>query len=100
MGLEVNNNIDERYNLEKSTAACDFILKAKAKIFLDISCCIYNRGVAGVRRLMEFQKETNYYDLYMNEETSRYVFRIMALKEIMNSPTKYGFEVNKKIGTN
>jgi hypothetical protein len=41
--------------------------------------------VAGVRRLMEFQKETNYYDLYMNEETSRYVFRI-ALKEIMNSP--------------
>jgi hypothetical protein len=55
--------------------------------------------VAGVRRLMEFQKETNYYDLYMNEETSRYVFRIMALKEIMNSPTKYGFDVNKKIGT-
>jgi hypothetical protein len=51
--------------------------------------------VAGVRRLMEFQRETNYYDLYMNEETSRYVFRIMALKEIMNSPTKYGFEVNK-----
>jgi hypothetical protein len=50
--------------------------------------------VAGVRRLMEFQKETNYYDLYMNEETSRYVFRIMA-KE-MNSPTKYGFEVNKR----
>jgi hypothetical protein len=49
--------------------------------------------VAGVRRLMEFQKETNYYDLYMNEETSRYVF--MALKEIMNR-TKYGFDVNKK----
>jgi hypothetical protein len=54
--------------------------------------------VAGVRRLMEFQKETNYYIIH--EETSRYVFRIMALKEIMNSPTKYGFEVNKKIGTN
>ena len=45
---------------------------------------------------MEFQKETNYYDLYMNEETSRYVFRIVALKEIMESPTKYGFEVSKK----
>jgi hypothetical protein len=53
--------------------------------------------VAGVRRLMEFQRKL--YDLYMNEETSRYVFRIMALKEIMNSPTKYGFDVNKKIGT-
>jgi hypothetical protein len=41
MGLEVNNNIDERYNLKKSTqAACDFILKAKQNLFLDISCCI------------------------------------------------------------
>jgi hypothetical protein len=98
MGLEVNNNIDERYNLEKSTqAACDFILKAKAKFgSWTLAAASYNRGVAGVRRLMEFQKETNYYDLYMNEETSRYVFRIMALKEIMNSPTKYGFDVNKK----
>ena len=98
MGLEVNNNIDERYNLEKSTqAACDFILKAKAKFgSWTLAAASYNRGVAGVRRLIEFQKETNYYDLYMNEETSRYVFRIMALKEIMNSPTKYGFDVNKK----
>jgi hypothetical protein len=98
MGLEVNSNIDERYNLEKSTqAACDFILKAKAKFgSWTLAAASYNRGVAGVRRLMEFQKETNYYDLYMNEETSRYVFRIMALKEIMNSPTKYGFDVNKK----
>lgn len=98
MGLEVNNNVDERYNLEKSTqAACDFILKAKAKFgSWTLAAASYNRGVAGVRRLIEFQKETNYYDLYMNEETSRYVFRIMALKEIMNSPTKYGFEVNKK----
>jgi soluble lytic murein transglycosylase-like protein len=86
--------------IEKSTQACDFILKAKAKFGSWTLPASYNRGVAGVRRLMEFQKETNYYDLYMNEETSRYVFRIMALKEIMNSPTKYGFEVNKKIGTN
>ena len=98
MGLEVNNNVDERYNLEKSTqAACDFILKAKAKFgSWTLAAASYNRGLAGVRRLIEFQKETNYYDLYMNEETSRYVFRIIALKEIMNSPTKYGFEVNKK----
>jgi hypothetical protein len=98
MGLEVNRNVDERYNLEKSTqAACDFILKSKTKFgSWTLAAASYNRGATGVRKLMEFQKETNYYDLYMNEETSRYVFRIVALKEIMQSPTKYGFEVSKK----
>jgi hypothetical protein len=98
MGLEVNRNVDERYNLEKSTqAACDFILKSKAKFSSwTLAAASYNRGATGVRKLMEFQKEANYYDLYMNEETSRYVFRILALKEIMESPAKYGFEVSKK----
>jgi soluble lytic murein transglycosylase-like protein len=59
MGLEVNSNIDERYNLEKSTqAACDFILKAKAKFgSWTLAAASYNRGVAGVRRLMEFQRK-------------------------------------------
>jgi hypothetical protein len=58
MGLEVNNNIDERYNLEKSTPACDFILKAKAKFgSWTLAAASYNRGVAGVRRLMEFQRK-------------------------------------------
>jgi hypothetical protein len=58
MGLEVNNNIDERYNLEKTQAACDFILKAKAKFgSWTLAAASYNRGVAGVRRLMEFQRK-------------------------------------------
>jgi soluble lytic murein transglycosylase-like protein len=73
MGLEVKQ-YDERYRKNQRKAACDFILKAKSKIrFWTLAAASYNRGVAGVRRLMEFQKETNYYDLYMNEETSRYV---------------------------
>jgi hypothetical protein len=58
MGLEVNNNIDERYNLEINAAACDFILKAKAKFgSWTLAAASYNRE-GGVRRLMEFQKET------------------------------------------
>lgn len=98
IGLEVNPNVDERYDLEKSTqAACDFLLNAKAKFgSWTLAAASYNRGLVGIKKLMDFQQETNYYDLYMNEETSRYLFRIMALKEIMKNPSKFGFEVNEK----
>jgi soluble lytic murein transglycosylase-like protein len=74
-GMGLGSNIDERYNLEKSTqAACDFILKAKAKFgSWTLAAASYNRGVAGVRRLMEFQKETNYYDLYMKKRHVMYL---------------------------
>ena len=98
IGLEVNTNVDERYHLEKSTqAACDFLLNAKAKFgSWTLAAASYNRGLVGIKKLLDFQKETNYYDLYMNEETGRYLFRIMALKEIMKNPPKFGFEVNKK----
>lgn len=98
MGLEVNNNVDERYHLAKSTqAACDFILNAKAKFgSWTLAAASYNRGLVGVQKLIKFQKESSYYDLYMNEETGRYVFRIMALKEIMNDPIKFGFLVDVK----
>ena len=98
IGLEVNTNVDERYHLEKSTqAACDFLLNAKAKFgSWTLAAASYNRGLVGIKKLLDFQKETNYYDLYMNEETGRYLFRIMALKEIMKNPPKFGFEVNKE----
>ena len=98
IGLEVNTNVDERYHLEKSTqAACDFLLNAKAKFgSWTLAAASYNRGLVGIKKLLDFQKQTNYYDLYMNEETGRYLFRIMALKEIMKNPSKFGFEVNKE----
>jgi hypothetical protein len=77
MGLEVNNNVDERYNLAKSTqAACEFILNAKAKVGSWTLAASYNRGLVGVQKLIEFQKESSYYDLYMNEETGRYVLEL------------------------
>jgi hypothetical protein len=95
-GMEVNEIVDERYHLEKSTeAACKYLLDAKAKFgSWTLAAASYNGGMNGVNKQIEMQKVTNYYDLLLNDETSRYVFRILALKEIMKSPAKYGFSVN------
>ena len=95
-GIEVNEIVDERYHLEKSTeAACKYLLDAKAKFgSWTLAAASYNGGMNGVNKQIEMQKVTNYYDLLLNDETSRYVFRILALKEIMKSPAKYGFSVN------
>jgi hypothetical protein len=97
-GLEVNHMVDERYDLEKSTqAACSYFLSAKAKFgSWTLAAASYNGGMAGVNRQMEMQKESNYYDLLLTEETSRYVFRILALKEIMKNPDKFGFSFTKE----
>ncbi len=96
IGMEVNDVVDERYSLEKSTeAACKYFLNAKAKFgSWTLAAASYNGGVGGVSRQIEMQKVSNYYDLLLVEETSRYVFRILALKEIMKSPAKYGFIIN------
>lgn len=92
-GMEVNDIVDERYHLEKSTeAACRYLLVAKEKFgSWTLAAASYNGGMAGVSKKIEEQKVTDYYDLALTEETSRYVFRILALKEIMKSPEKYGF---------
>ncbi|HEY4616805.1 MAG TPA: lytic transglycosylase domain-containing protein [Flavobacterium sp.] len=99
-GMEVNDIVDERYNLEKSTqAACSYFLSAKTKFgSWTLAAASYNGGMAGVNRQMDIQKESNYYDLLLTEETSRYVFRILALKEIMKNPDKFGFSlVNEEL---
>ncbi len=92
-GLEVNSEIDERYNLIKATeAACKYLLEAHDS-FGDwtLAAASYNRGMGGLERALKGQKVTSYYDLYLNEETARYIFRILAAKEIYENPTKYGF---------
>jgi membrane-bound lytic murein transglycosylase D len=96
IGLEVNENIDERYHLEKATeAACTYFLKAKEKFGnWTLVAASYNAGTAGIQKQLEFQKASNYYDLLLNEETSRYVFRILALKQIMKNPKQYGFSIS------
>ena len=96
-GMEVNDIVDERYNLEKSTeAACQYLLAAKAKLgSWTLAAASYNGGLAGVSKQIEFQKVNNYYDLLLTEETHRYVFRILALKEIMKNPTLYDYNLQK-----
>ena len=95
-GMEVNEIVDERYHLAKSTeAACKYFLEAKARFGTwTLAAASYNGGMNGVNKQIEIQKVTDYYDLLLNDETSRYVFRILALKEIMKNPDKYGFIVN------
>jgi membrane-bound lytic murein transglycosylase D len=97
-GLEVNDNVDERYNLEKATeVACKYLLKSKRDLgSWTLAAAAYNAGNAGVARRMKEQNVSSYYDLLLGEETGRYVFRIVALKEILTNPDKYGFNFRDK----
>jgi hypothetical protein len=92
-GLEVNSNVDERYHIEKSTrVACKYLLKAKKRFgSWTLAAASYNRGMYGTHKLLDKQLVQDYYDLLLNTETSRYVFRILAVKEIMSHPKRYGF---------
>lgn len=94
-GLEVNGNVDERYHLEKSTqAACEYLKKWKERFgSWTMTAAAYNAGPTGIRRFMDIQKADDYYDLLLGEETGRYVFRILAIKEILSHPEKYGYQV-------
>ena len=91
--IEVNSSIDERYNLEKSThAACFYLQEAYEKFgSWTMAAASYNMGKNGARRVICEQNTDNYYNLYVNSETRRYVFRIIAVKEILENPNKYGF---------
>ncbi|MEO5789466.1 lytic transglycosylase domain-containing protein, partial [Gelidibacter sp.] len=92
-GLEVNENVDERYNLEKSTeVACKYLLQSKRSLgSWTLAAAAYNAGNGGISRRLKEQNVNGYYDLLLGEETGRYMFRIVALKEIMNNPKTYGF---------
>ena len=92
-GLEITNDVDERYHFEKSTlAATKYLKKAYAK-FGDWTAVAasYNMGQAGFSRRQEEQLHDNYYELYLNEETSRYLFRILAFKVIFENPGAFGY---------
>jgi len=97
-GLEVNPAIDERYNLEKSTkVACEYLRDAFEKFgSWTMAAASYNKGQNGISRLIEKQGANNYYNLHLNPETSRYVFRIIAVKEILENPKQYGFIYREK----
>ena len=92
-GLEVNSNVDERYHIELSTRmAAKYLKKAKNKFgSWTLAVASYNRGIRGIQRNLNQQKVENYFDLRLGKETSRYVFRVLAVKEIIENPTKYGY---------
>ena len=97
-GLEVNKNVDERYHLEKATeVACKYLLKSKEELgSWTLAAAAYNAGNAGISKRLRGQSVSNYYDLLLGEETGRYVFRIVALKEILSNPNMYGFNFRDK----
>ncbi len=96
--LQIDKEVDERYNVEKSTeAACKYLHEAYS-VFGNwtTSAASYNMGINGAQRQLEKQKVSTYYDLLLGEETSRYIFRILAVKCIMEHPQDYGFYLRKK----
>jgi hypothetical protein len=97
-GLEVNAEVDERYHVEKSTrAACRYLKNGFDKYgSWALSAASYNLGQGGVDKQLGRQKRDNYFDLLLNEETARYVYRIIAMKEIIRDPERYGFHIRKK----
>ncbi len=96
-GLRINKEVDERFHVEKSTrAACSYLKTARRNFNNWISASAsYNCGIGGLNKVMKAQQAENFFDLYLNRETSRYVFRIMALKLLMENPTAYGFDPAK-----
>jgi membrane-bound lytic murein transglycosylase D len=97
-GMEVTEAVDERYDLIKSTeAACSYLLKAKEKFGnWTLAAASYNGGMTGVQNKLDEQRVSSYYDVLLTDETARYVFRILALKEIMKNPAMYGFDLSQK----
>ncbi|TPN83525.1 lytic transglycosylase domain-containing protein [Aquimarina algicola] len=92
-GLEVNQNVDERYHIEKSTeVACKYLKRAKKRFgSWTLAAAAYNAGNGGINKQLVRQNAKTYYDLLLGEETGRYVFRIIAVKEILSNPKRYGF---------
>lgn len=97
-GLEVNDEVDMRYNIVQATdAACAYLKEAYAKFgSWTAAAASYNCGMAGFDRYSSYQQQGNYYDLQLPEETMRYVFRILAFKYIISSSEEVGFYIQKK----
>ena len=91
--LEINDEVDERYNVEKETqAACDYLKEAYSKFNnWTLAAASYNYGINGIENTFRREKTKNYYNMYLNEETYRFIARIIAIKEIFKNPHNYGF---------
>lgn len=97
-GLQINNEVDERYHLVKSTkAACNYLNEAYLKFgSWTLAAAAYNMGMTGLEKQLKRQNVFNYYDLLLNNETARYIFRISAIKENLTHQKTYGFQIREK----
>jgi hypothetical protein len=97
-GLVVNAEVDERYHVGKSTeVACKYLIDSYKKYGnWTMTAASYNVGRRGIDRQVERQKKENYYDLLLNEETARYIFRVVAFKMIFENPAAYGFDLTER----
>ena len=97
-GLEINDEIDERYHLEKSTeVACQFLKDSYEKFgSWTMAAASYNVGRRGLVKQVNRQKQNDYYNLLLNSETGRYVYRVLAIKMILENPDQYGFHVREQ----
>lgn len=95
-GLEVSSTVDERYHVEKAThAACAYLKEAHGKFgSWVLAAASYNMGQSGVSSALEAQRVSTYWDLHLNAETARYVYRLLALREVMERPEVYGFHLS------
>jgi len=98
LGLEVTDQVDERLHLEKSTAAAARFLRRSYEIYGDwmTAAASYNAGRRRISEALRAQGQDNIFDIFVNDETSRYVFRLLAVKEVMSNPAKYGFHLQKE----
>jgi len=92
-GLEITEEVDERYNVEKSTEAACRYFRAAYQEYKNwtLVAASFNRGIDGVGQAVEKQHMSDYYNLSLVDETARYVYRILAMKQVYNNPSKYGF---------
>ncbi|MCQ2286429.1 MAG: transglycosylase SLT domain-containing protein [Bacteroidales bacterium] len=93
--MEVREEVDERYNLEKATrAACRYLIGSKKRLGTwSLAAAAYNMGEAGVQKQMTAQSCDNYWDLYLNQETARYMYRILAYKLVFENPERYHYKL-------
>ena len=92
-GLRVDRDVDERYHVEKATRAACAYLKEAHRRYGDwiLAAASYNMGMSGLSRRLEKQHGDSYWDLMLNAETARYVYRLYATKQVMESPESHGF---------
>jgi hypothetical protein len=96
-GLEVNSEVDERYHILKSTqVACEYLIESYRKYgSWTMAAASYNAGRRGIDRQVDRQKTSEYYDLLLNEETARYIYRVVAIKLIFEDPEAFGFHISE-----